>query len=374
MLEIILIKRKKSQCWLVTAAEIKNWDERKTYDNSFEEVKLFHYPKTGKIVGVEEVAGFIRDTISLILSENYSDTSMKRLSGYEEIVYGNLCQFLDRKIAWIHQKHAKMKTSDYSRLDYRIDFKEFVSIIHQIDDKIRDQNEFYLKEKCYKSAAHLWQEGFQNCCENCDMYNDDIICDRDCAAKEALDLYLSHGDPEAFWKLLCPDEIEWTGSMCILERMEKSQLSAKLLEPISLAKDSSKVMLQENHFILDAEEALEKAMNQDFIPMDHSSKNTIIPTLLNLSDRKNEAIGKKLDRLYKNRSARNVFAGSVITAQEENGNISIGRWSHQQINEVWEGRTNRIAKLSGDTINPGHKTFRILSIETLKCKMEEERE
>ena len=118
---------------LTVAKEIKDWDDASnTYNVSVE-----LYKRASKVVGVCDVRNEIdMEILAYLKSKGYSDKA-------EEIVYGELCLFLDDSIARMHKQDSKKRK-------YIIKFSDIVGIMESAIDKEDVRKEYFLKEKIYE--------------------------------------------------------------------------------------------------------------------------------------------------------------------------------------------------------------------------------
>lgn len=77
-----------AKCYLTVAKEIENWDDS---DNPYK-VNIEVYKRKSKIIGVCDVRDEINEEISIYLKDESSDNVI-------EVVYAELCLFLDERIA-----------------------------------------------------------------------------------------------------------------------------------------------------------------------------------------------------------------------------------------------------------------------------------
>ena len=88
-----------AKCYLTVAKEIKDWeDASNTYNASIE-----LYRRASKVVGVCDVRNEINtEILTYLRNKGYSDK-------VEEVVYGELCLFLDDSIARMNKQALKKK-------------------------------------------------------------------------------------------------------------------------------------------------------------------------------------------------------------------------------------------------------------------------
>ena len=92
-----------AKCYLIVARAIDDWDEcSNTYNASIE-----FYKHDSKIVGICDVKDLIIEEIKKFLVEKGYDENQF------EIVYGELCLFLDDRIALMHKQALRKGTISY---------------------------------------------------------------------------------------------------------------------------------------------------------------------------------------------------------------------------------------------------------------------
>ena len=88
-----------AKCYLMVARDVADWDEdSNTYNASIE-----LYKHDSKIVGVCDVKDLIIEEIKKFLEEKGYDENQV------EIIYGELCLFLDDRIALMHKQGTKKR-------------------------------------------------------------------------------------------------------------------------------------------------------------------------------------------------------------------------------------------------------------------------
>ena len=127
-----------AKCYLTVAKEIKDWDDASnTYNVSVE-----LYKRASKVVGVCDVRNEIdTEILAYLKSKGYSDKA-------EEIVYGELCLFLDDSIARMHKQDSKKRK-------YIIKFSDIVGMMESAIDKEDVRKEYFLKEKIYEYVCRI---------------------------------------------------------------------------------------------------------------------------------------------------------------------------------------------------------------------------
>lgn len=141
-----------AKCYLTVAKDIKDWnDASNTYKANIE-----LYKRASKVVGLCEVRNEINEEILIYLkNKGYSDS-------VAEVIYAELCLFLDDSIAKMHRQGFKKRT-------YIIDFSEIIKIIEFAIEKEDVREEFYLKEKIYEYVMENIEKALNNLCQDeCD--------------------------------------------------------------------------------------------------------------------------------------------------------------------------------------------------------------
>ncbi|WP_345788286.1 ABC-three component system protein [Desulfitobacterium hafniense] len=97
--------------------------------------------------------------------------------GKEDIIYSELCMFLDEKVAQMHQQGAAGRS-------YTISFADFIKVISDAVEKDTARAEFYLKERAYEYVSQSLQGALESICTHtCQLSLAD--CEILCAAKTA---------------------------------------------------------------------------------------------------------------------------------------------------------------------------------------------
>ena len=138
-----------AKCYLTVAKEIKDWeDASNTYNASIE-----LYRRASKVVGVCDVRNEINtEILTYLRNKGYSDK-------VEEVVYGELCLFLDDSIARMHKQDSKKRK-------YIIKFSDIVGIMESAIDKEDVRKEYFLKEKIYEYVMQNVEKALNNLCQD----------------------------------------------------------------------------------------------------------------------------------------------------------------------------------------------------------------
>lgn len=202
-----------AKCYLTVAKEIKDWDDASnTYNVSVE-----LYKRASKVVGVCDVRNEIdTEILAYLKSKGYSDKA-------EEIVYGELCLFLDDSIARMHKQDSKKRK-------YIIKFSDIVGIMESAIDKEDVRKEYFLKEKIYEYVMQNIEKALNNLCQDeCDTSLEN--CNRICAAKCGYEKMTEIVDYGQFCKLLNPGKVdEWDNELNLVENLSVDKIQSEIYE------------------------------------------------------------------------------------------------------------------------------------------------
>ena len=271
-----------AQCYLMSAADIDDWNAS---GNAFRSsVSLYKY--NGDIVGIEEVPNLIKEQI-----DEYSKKH-GILPHDTEIIYLELCRFLDDKISFIHSG----KSSNYT-----IYLSEITNEILNASQKSNENNNARFKENVYLHIVKKIKASLIAFCHmNCKTTPD--ICNEDCGAKKHFDDILNI-DIMKHAKIINPDKI---GDWDLLDYVS--------FFPESNYKDSFFALLSN----MSAKEVIieDQATNlEDFYY--NSERKRIFPTLLHLHPlpgRETTCLSTTMRQIDSNSIAHEYLNGSVITA------------------------------------------------------------
>ena len=154
-----------AKCYLTVAKEIEDWeDTSNTYNTSIE-----LYKRSNKVVGVCEVRDEINKEIAIYLkNKKYTDKAI-------EVVYAELCLFLDDII-------AKMHRQAFGKRKYIISFSDIIGLVEAAIEKEEVRKEFYLKERVYEYVMENIEKALNNLCEE-ECATSLENCNKVCAAK-----------------------------------------------------------------------------------------------------------------------------------------------------------------------------------------------
>ncbi|MDE7322638.1 MAG: dsDNA nuclease domain-containing protein [Lachnospiraceae bacterium] len=294
-----------AKCYLVTAKEIKDWnDTANTYSPEIEPYKY-----QSNVVSVCDVGKFIVEEIKTYLNNK------GHAAAHAEIVYGELCLYLDDLIAAMHKKGAKNRC-------YTILFSEIAGKMEEAVNKTTVREEFYLKEKVYEYIMGNIERVFGEFCQDeCGMVLTD--CGKKCAAKEAHDKMMEISDYTNFCKILNPSKIDgWNNALTMAANFPEDKLQSEIYELLYQSKSPKKVSGDENSIYLESK-------------FSKSPNGRIMPTFLDLSrvNGKEEALQRKFQNIIKNTDISHLLEGNSITVIPGN---YMGKLSQAKITSGWQ--------------------------------------
>lgn len=318
----------------MVAREVDDWDEdSNTYNGNIE-----LYRHDAKIIGVCDVKGLIIQEIKKYLVERgYSESQA-------EIVYSELCLYLDDRIALMHNQGAKKR-------DYIIPFSTFLDVIEQSVKKEWARKEFYLKEKIYDYVMENMEKALDNLCQ--DICEDSFKnCSSICAAKAAYDKIMEITDYTKFCKVLNPDKIDgWNNSLTMAEYFPIKGLQNEIYYLLYQSKTPEKVLGGENGIYLQSKYS-------------NAKNGKIIPTLLDLTSGcrgKNRALQRIFQNIIQNTDIMDILEGNSITVIPGNYN---GFLSQAQITSGWR-------KSNPEKISHYYREIELISSKELQDQFEE---
>ena len=308
-----------AKCYLMTAKEIKDWnDAANPYSSQIEPYKY-----QSAVVGVRDVGTFIVQEIKEYLDKKGYKTS------HAEIVYGELCLYLDEQIARMHEKGAKKRC-------YTIPFSDFSAKMKQAVNKENVREEFYLKEKVYECIMHTIERVLDAFCQDeCEMTVAD--CGKNCAAKEAHDKLMEICDYTNFCKLLNPDKIDgWNNPISAVANFSDEKLRSEIYDLLYQSKSPEKVLGDENGIYLKSE-------------FSKSPNGRIMPTFLDLTRgfKKEKALKGIFQNIIKNTDIIHFLEGNSITVIPGD---YMGSLSQARITSGWQ--ESNPEKENGQKNNP----------------------
>ena len=304
--------------YLTVAKEIKDWDDASnTYNVSVE-----LYKRASKVVGVCDVRNEIdTEILAYLKSKGYSDKA-------EEIVYGELCLFLDDSIARMHKQDSKKRK-------YIIKFSDIVGIMESAIDKEDVRKEYFLKEKIYEYVMQNIEKALNNLCQDeCDTSLEN--CNRICAAKCGYEKMTEIVDYGQFCKLLNPGKVdEWDNELNLVENLSVDKIQSEIYEllyrsdtPEKVTGDNCGIYLQSKY--------------------SQAPSKQVIPTFLDLTRgaRKERALQSIFQNIINNTDIIDILAGNSITVIP--GSYS-GTLSQAQITSGWKNSSpNKVGEYYRD--------------------------
>lgn len=332
-------KELSAKCYLMTAKEIRDWND--TTNIYSPQIELYKYQSA--VVGVCDVSTFVVQEIEKYLGSKGFETS------HAEIVYGELCLYLDEQIARMHGKGAKNRC-------YTIPFSAFAAKMEQAVNKEKVREEFYLKEKVYEYIMRSIERVLDEFCQDeCEMTVTD--CGKRCAAKEAHDKLMEICDYTNFCRLLNPDKIDgWNDPISAAANFPNDKLRSEIYDLLYQSKSPEKVLGDGNGIYLETE-------------FSKSPSGRIIPTFLDLTRgcKKEKALQRIFQNIIKNTDISHLLEGNSITVISVG---SMGSLSQARITSGWQ--ESNPEKQSGQKNNPEerisyyYKDIELISSEELR--------
>lgn len=293
-----------AKCYLMVAREVEDWNNASnTYKPNIE---LYKYKS--EIIGVCEVGKLIISEIKEYLDEKGYNISQS------EIVYGELCLYLEDQIAIMHKQGRKKRK-------YNIPFSCFIDVIEKAVKKQSVREEFYLKEKVYDYIMKNMEKALEDLCQD-ECGNSFLNCNKVCAAKVAYEKVMEISDYTIFCKLLNPAKIDgWDDSLALVENFPVEKLQIDIYDLLYKSKSPEKILGDGNSIYLQSK-------------FSNAKSGQIIPTLLDLTrgQRRNEALQRIFQNIVDNTDIVDILEGNSITVMP--GRL-IGQLSQAQITSGW---------------------------------------
>ena len=226
-----------AKCYLTVAKEIEDWeDTSNTYNTSIE-----LYKRSNKVVGVCEVRDEINKEIAIYLkNKKYTDKAI-------EVVYAELCLFLDDIIAKMHRQAFGIRK-------YIISFSDIIGLVEAAIEKEEVRKEFYLKERVYEYVMENIEKALNNLCEE-ECATSLENCNKVCAAKCGYEKIMEIIDYSQFCKLLNPSKREdWDNELALVENLPIEKIQSEIYEllyqsdtPEKVTGDNYGLYLQSKH-------------------------------------------------------------------------------------------------------------------------------
>lgn len=322
-----------AKCYLTVAKDIKDWDDAANIYKA--DIEL--YKRSSKVVGVCDVRNEINKEILEYLKVRGYPGSLS------EIVYGELCLFLDDCV-------AKMHRQGYKKRNYVINFSEFIQTIESAIKKENVREDFYLKEKIYDYVMENIEKALDNLCQDeCNISLDE--CDKVCAAKCGYEKIMEITDYGKFCKLLNPGKIDgWEKELSLVENFSADKMRDEIYELLFQSDTPEKVM-GDNYGL--------------YLQTKHSQapKKQVMPTFLDLTrgSRKEQALQHIFQNIINNTDIIDILAGNSITVIP--GNYS-GYLSQAQITAGWKNSSpNKVGRY--------YRDIELISVQELREKFKQ---
>ena len=323
-----------ANCYLMVAREIEDWNDPSNVYNSSIEI----YKYKSKVIDVCHVGKLIISEIEKYLAIKGYDISQS------EIVYGELCLYLEDQIAIMHKQGRNKR-------EYNIPFSCFIDIIEEALKKQRAREEFYLKEKVYDYIMENMKKALEDLCQD-ECGNSFLNCNKLCAAKVAHDKVMEISDYTNFCKLLNPAKIDgWDNPLALINNFPVNRLQIDIYDLLYQSKTPKKVFGDSNSIYLQS-------------IFSNSKNGQIIPTLLDLTrgQRRKDALQRIFQNIVNNTDIIDFLEGNSITVVPGDYN---GILSQAQITSGWR-KSNPDEK-----VNHYYRDIELISSRELLHKFEE---
>lgn len=275
-----------AKCYLMVAKDIDDWsDTSNTYNTNIE---LYKY--NSKIIGVCDVKKQILQEIeTYLLQKKYNNKQ-------SEIVYGELCLYLDDEIAFMHKQGKDNR-------EYNIPFLRFINIIEEAVKKESVRMEYYLKEQVYEYIMKNMGNALENLCQDfCETTP--MNCGQSCAAKKAHEKIMEISDYMKFCKILNPSKIDgWDNSLALVESLPIDKLQSEIYELLLHSQSPEKISGDNSIIYLQSK-------------FSNAKSGKIIPTLLDLTrgcGGKKRALQRIFQNVVNNTDILDILEGNSIT-------------------------------------------------------------
>ena len=321
--------------YLMVASCINNWEKVTNIYQSH--VTLYKYE--GMIVDVITVSDFI-----ILELEKYLE--YKQLNAVNKnAIYGELCIFLDQKIAAMH-------TQLPSERDYAISFIDFENIIYNNIQKDTVSKNHELKEKVYLHVTNGIKEGLEKVCKGvCDKLLSD--CEEDCAAMVACEKILDLPDLLEYCKVINPSKLDgWDKDINMAVCFPPAGMEQNIFLLFKISRIHGNVNANEHSVFLYTEHA--------------PGCEYVIPTLLDLSNFSNygkKALQDTFQNIKDNTDIIDILDGNGITATYAYSSTSL---SQENITSIWKNHSKNDSKNDdNDIMKKFNKSIEIISRSTL---------
>lgn len=305
-----------ASCVLVVAKDITDWtDPINVFQTT---VSLYKY--NSEVVSVDKVKDCVISEIQkYLVHENKTCRNI-------EAVYGDLCVFLDDKIAELHMQGAKNRK-------HKVSFEDITRVILGALDKIEADYKYKLKEDIYMHIVRGLQSSMGAICDKgCSRNFGD--CDENCAVKEAHRRILEVPDFTMYCKIINPEKLDgWEDVMSLLNRVPSQEIENKILYVFHKSNNSE--LIKTNNNIV--------GMKSAFCS---NPQGMIIPTLLDLNDPYSTR-QKSLQRIFQSiRDNSDIYTYLVGNSLVADGHTFYGDISQAEISSAWSvANENRIDAL-----------------------------
>ena len=275
-----------AKCFLMVAKEIEDWnDTTNTYNLSIE-----LYKHDSRIIGVCDVRNLIIQEIEEYLRQKGHPMQQA------EVVYGELCLYLDDQIATMHKQGVRQRK-------YAIPFSCFIDVIEEAVNKAYVREEYYLKERVYNYIMESMERAMESLCQDA-CGNSLLNCNKECAAKTAYEKVMEISDYTSFCKLLNPSKIDgWDDSLTLVANFPVEKLQNEIYELLYQSKTPEKVSGDGRGIYLQSK-------------FSNAKSGQIIPTLLDLSRgyKRNGTLQRIFQNIVNNTDIGDILEGNSITA------------------------------------------------------------
>lgn len=325
-----------AKCYLVVANEIIDWSDVTNPYGS----KVDIYKYGADIVEISKVKECIYAEISTALS------LLGKATGLVETIYGNLCVFLDDKVADMHVSGKRDR-------DYRIKLKNFYDLINSSVDRINDETRFRLKEKVFEHMIGVVDYSMNEICmATCG--SDYCECTKNCAVKRAYEELIQLNDLTMYCKLINPSKRDsWDDELTFCERFSRDDIKEKIFK-LFLVSNSPDL-------VVGVQDAVGMKSFLCKIP-----NGIVIPTLLSFRDsfsNKDESMQRVFQSIQDNSEAIHALSGNSITADGQHSVFET--ISQADITTKWN-------QCEADRIDCGLGDIEIISLQELLRRFSEE--
>ena len=312
-------------CFLVSAIDIEGWDSA---DNFFKnDIEL--YKHSGEIVKVDEVRAHIIKELQIFCHTNIPTATPTNIDN----MYGNLCLFLDEKVAAMHSTPQKNRM-------YRIPLQAFEDIIRQTQTSIQDEFQFRLKENVYNYITRTLVDSVRDCCKD---FCENQPCSDTCVLHRLLDEFCAMKSTMDYIKIINPSVLSWESEFEYAAHATKESIQSHIVQAFYYSRNPEMVTRQTNSVTFKSN-------------LSHSRTNQVLPTLLDLtSDQRtgHHSLQKTLQNIRKNIPIQDAIAGNTILARETSP-LSASILTEEEIENAWNN-------IPSDSINNPYEKTEIVS-------------